>query len=254
MVQLHEMLRLSSVAYTRRERSGAWSRVAEYGDSGFRAGLWIHASTNDAVLSIRGTAGPGDALQDARLLFGREPRAWRHGRTALDQARREMPARGRLALTGHSIGGAFASALGAEQQVPTVTFNAPGMLEALRRSHADAPCPAWVRPGHRQLIDISIRADWIRLLSGPPLGARCLIGPGRSTSLRGAGPRALAETLRHGVRREGLSFVTDSIRNHAVTAFRPFAEAGRGLAWDMNIHRLLPSDASTSLTASPDDS
>ena len=72
MVQLREMLRLSSLVYTRRERSGAWSRVAEYGGSGFRAGLWVHSSTSDAVLSIRGTAGPSDALQDARLLFGRE--------------------------------------------------------------------------------------------------------------------------------------------------------------------------------------
>ena len=229
MVTFGELYRLTVATYTRRAEVGSWERTREFGSLGSsgRSSLWLERDTGEGVLAFPGTASLADVGQDVALLFGVEPRAWRRGREAVRAASALVGETRPLVLTGHSIGGAFASTLGAELELPTATFNAPGMLDALRaRTTA-----SWIAPGRPHVVEFGIRADWIRQLSGPTLGRRYLLGPGsKHVPGRPCGPRGMLSAFLAGLTSRGPRFVRDSLALHAITAFEPYVAAIAGTA------------------------
>lgn len=227
MARLSELLELSALAYTRCTETEGWYRDSSTTRPGFHAVAWVSMETEQTVLSIRGTASARDALQDLRLLFGNEPTAWREGRALVA---RVLERSSRLLLTGHSLGGAYASALGAEYGLPTVTFNAPGMLHALRRAHGER-APEWIVGEQRHILEVVHADDWIHALSGPALGVRRVVGSTGAAKLRGHGPRALLDKMAEGLRRQGLAFVRRSLEVHQIPSLRSEG-AGPELAWE----------------------
>ncbi|QDU65747.1 hypothetical protein Pla86_08120 [Planctomycetes bacterium Pla86] len=221
MPSLCELTKLAASAYTDRRTVGRWRRVRDFGRprDAFRAGLWVRADGAGGVLSVRGTANLASAMEDLKLLLGREPGAWRRGRGAV-AASHALVGR-RLLLTGHSLGGAFASALAREAHLRAVTFNAPGMARALGIS----PGPS----GSGTILNLCVGDDWIRLLSGPGLGLDLSLGPGDAplpTGLRGLAT-AFVQRRRPG---EGITaFIATSIARHRLGAF-PWQAAGSSAA------------------------
>ena len=231
MATLRDLARLAAAAYTRRTQVGRF-RLEPGAPSalGFRSSVWRDELTDERVLCVRGTADPFDMVQDARLLFGREPRAWR---VARDWIERERSSDRSLVLTGHSLGGAFASALGAEFELPTVTFNAPGMVDALARSFD--VLPDWVRPDRANVLNICAAEDWIWRLSGQGLGREhVVLVRGGPPSMRRLGPTGALKALRAARRVHGslAKSVKNALALHAMEAFRPLIQRGEGVDWD----------------------
>ena len=240
MIELQDLLRLATYAYTDRERTGSLERVDGHACPwrGFEASVWRDSRSDEHVVAVRGTQGLRDAYQDVLLLSGRDPSGWRAGEELLERLEVRRPPGARLYLTGHSIGGAFAANLAAKHGIPAVTFNAPGTLYALRRHFAGRALPRWVHEQHTELVDISIGRDWIRQLSGPVLGARVLVG-NTPVELDGWGPAEMVRELRRGFREQGPSFVRRSLRRHAVTAFRDFL-VDEDIPWSRPVTWALP--------------
>jgi len=237
MVRFRDMARLAGAVYKRPAHWIGWDHSLTFrAGRGFYAQLWVQQISGAAVLSIRGTASLGEALQDAALLFGREPRAWRAGRRAVEEARKRIPADGQLHMTGHSIGGAYASAIGARFRIPTVTFNAPGMLEALRRSQAyRTRHPRWMDRIDRHVLNLCIDDDWIRHLSGPGLGVNLVLARRSPAPAHfGQGTAGILKALVHGRRGPGglRGFVQRSLRRHSLRAFTPLLQGDSAFPWD----------------------
>lgn len=210
---LPELARLANAAYTDRTREGRWLRRRTYGGRGaaFHAVLWGRETEGDGVLAVRGTANLTSAYEAARLLLGREPRAWQRGRPALADAAERV--RGELLLTGHSLGGAFASALAMEAGLSAICFNAPGM-RGVRADLAE-------RRGGGHVLNVCHVDDWIWQLSGPGLGVDVSIGDGVARPPVRSGPRGLLDAFRRR-RRSGegyLAFVRRSLDRHRMSAF-----------------------------------
>ena len=224
-VTFREFASLSAAAYASRRIVGRFRREeGAPSGPGYRSYLWHEKASGRRVLCIRGTADPFDMLQDLRLLFGYEPRAWRKSR---EWVARQADQAGDLFVTGHSLGGAFASALGAEFQLPTVTFNAPGMLEALRRSGPVEP--AWVRADQANILNFCVAEDWIWRLSGPGLGrVRTFRLTGSSTLNDVRGPVGAARALYRGRRlqRGWIPAIRSALSRHAMDVFRPLIARG----------------------------
>lgn len=101
-------------------------RGNDYGNSHFFACLY--KVNTKLVISFRGTDGLGDVRPDAQMAFGVVPSQYYSARMAYKSIlasdfvkKNEVDY-----ITGHSLGGGLAQMLGAEFQVPFVTFNAPG--------------------------------------------------------------------------------------------------------------------------------
>lgn len=232
MVVLGELLALSAAAYTQRSRSGRWMLTRRFeGRRGFVATLWGARDSPHVVLSVRGTKRVVDCVQDIRLLLGREPLAWREGRGLLFEARAQRGPRGRLYLTGHSIGGAYASALGAESGTRTVTFNAPGMRAALRRSGSH---DSWLDEQHLSILNVCTNGDFIWRLSGRGLSARTLVLDERQPPTRVAGVRGVVDALRNSGSPGG--FVGRALSRHGL---RAFSCAGARGPWAERVDELL---------------
>ncbi len=209
---------IASATYTERSSEGHWRCVEEYSERGFAAKLWLSSESESAVLGIRGTATPWDALQDLRLLIGREPRSWRKGRAALQRARERCGAGGSVLLTGHSLGGAFAALLAEDQGLPAVTFNAPGIRHVSRARGSEAP-----------IWNVCVRQDWIRHLSGPGPGVTLELDIGGGDPLPPrSGLTGLGSALRQGSRAEGglLRFLRRAVRMHRMGTIRMGLEEG----------------------------
>jgi pimeloyl-ACP methyl ester carboxylesterase len=141
------------------------------------AGLW--------VLAIRGTDEGWDYVPDAEIvanLFESIPIAQLdQSRHALESAQLQAKDH-RLALTGHSLGGALALLLAAKADLPVVTFNAPGV--ALTHVHLDSPydsgfsiAPLYLarallaaREDRPRVLNIRANFDVVSVGTGPQLG------------------------------------------------------------------------------------
>lgn len=218
MVALDELARIAEAAYSKRDRTDAWRRAKTYGGAGSQlaASLWVDPASGVGVLSVRGTASLREALEDLKLLLGFEPGAWRRGRAVVEDARRSLPSGARLYLTGHSIGGAFASALGVEGGLATVTFNAPGMRDVLERSGSTPPGSA------PNVLEVRARHDWISRLSGPQLGRVLDVGPGAPCDPSAVGPVAVVRNLAHARRGRGSLWfsIRRTYRAHSMRVLR----------------------------------
>ena len=109
----------------------------------FYAELYFNGKKKEAAYVIRGTDSNGDFgdyLADLQIGLGQVPHqfaeAERNYQTVKRLAGERFLGDYKLYLTGHSLGGGLASMLSAKQGgVPTVTFNAPGMMFSYIRSH-----------------------------------------------------------------------------------------------------------------------
>ncbi|MFT7486178.1 MAG: hypothetical protein ACI9F9_002033 [Candidatus Paceibacteria bacterium] len=235
MVLLGELLRLSAAAYTRKQVSGRWALSQRFERRrGFVATLWSSTNSDDRVLSVRGTKSVRDGLQDLRLLFGKEPRAWREGRDLLRIVQAQLESSTQLYLTGHSIGGAYASAMGAQSSLQTVTFNAPGMRDALVRSNGHAD---WLEQDFPHVLNVCSSADFIWRLSGPGVSSSRMILRGhRSSSIQRTGIRGVLDAWRE--EKAPRRFFQNAMRCHGLHSFSLSEPGG---PWRRDVTALLAS-------------
>lgn len=140
MASVRDLAKLSALAYQPSILNyNDWNKIHTYGSYtgvGFSAGLYVNKKLNEAVFAIRGTDGNAkdmdDFLADLSFAFRRKPEQFHEASKAfiLAKALTDVSLRRdhTLYLTGHSLGGALASLVSAENRgLPTVTFNSPGM-------------------------------------------------------------------------------------------------------------------------------
>lgn len=101
----------------------------------------LYKVNNKQVISFRGTDGIGDVKPDAQMLFGVVPNQYYSARSAYKAILNSRYVKKREVdyLTGHSLGGGLAQMIGAEFQVPFVTFNAPGTKRSYRELGKGVP-------------------------------------------------------------------------------------------------------------------
>jgi hypothetical protein len=122
---------------------GDWRLAEGYGDEqgrGFFAGLY--GSGTLWALAMRGTNEAYDIAPDAQIALGEVPCQMPQAEIAWQRAMRRNIGSGKLALTGHSLGGALACLIAAKSGLPCVTFNAPGVARSYAASISNAARPA----------------------------------------------------------------------------------------------------------------
>lgn len=137
MASVHDLCLLSSAVYdtdggATAGKSGRWvTKRPPFGnaDSGFYAVLF--QAGYETVFAIRGTdfTQGSDLGADLELAVGSVPHQFPKADTAF-KAALQFNGNRPMYLTGHSLGGGLASMLGAKHKMPTVTFNAPGMMRS----------------------------------------------------------------------------------------------------------------------------
>lgn len=103
--------------------------------SGFQASAYFNPQTGQLVVAYAGTdpGQSGDIKNDLQIglgqIPGQVPQAQQFYNAAVTAANSQaVPGQSvSSSITGHSLGGGLAQIIGAQQGVPTVTFNAPGM-------------------------------------------------------------------------------------------------------------------------------
>jgi hypothetical protein len=124
-----------------------------------------------------------DLVDDATILLGWVSRQMSSARTAL-RSSRESVNRGlgrKICLTGHSLGGGLAALIAAQEDLPCVTFNAPGTNRSLTAHYIKnvtggpyfAPMirittPHEVKDG--RILNIRARFDVVSVGTGPAVG------------------------------------------------------------------------------------
>jgi hypothetical protein len=94
---------------------------------GYHATLYVRESDHQSLLIIRGTDDLYDGLiDDVQIAFGDVPRQV----TAAYNTVAKVGVRQNLYIAGHSLGGALAILVGARLNLPVVSFNAPGVMDA----------------------------------------------------------------------------------------------------------------------------
>ncbi len=147
MASVFELTKLSSMVYNNTKITfQGWVRRYYYGHptgKNFYAGLYLNQKKKEAAYVIRGTDTNddwGDYLANLQIGLGRVPHQFQEAKKYYDIARnviaREVGDNVRFYLAGHSLGGGLVSLLSAKQGgLPTVTFNASGMVHAYAASH-----------------------------------------------------------------------------------------------------------------------
>ncbi len=88
---------------------------------------------DDVVIAYRGTDSPLDILvDDLQIALKQVPKQKNKALSFYNQVMKtekgQLSTNVNIVITGHSLGGALAQLVGAEKNVETITFNAPGML------------------------------------------------------------------------------------------------------------------------------
>jgi hypothetical protein len=171
-----------------------WKRVQDYGPSqlrlfglkfdlsGFAAALFRHEARGEHVFAVRGTNQLFWDLivDDQQIAVGDVPRQFRDAMQAFFQARKES-AHTRFYLTGHSLGGGLAMLLAADNELPLVTFNAPGIAGVYRdpidrffplrlRAALRGQIVTWTRRDDRHVMHIRAEHDPVSFLTSPKPG------------------------------------------------------------------------------------
>lgn len=154
-------------------------------DSNFFAA--VYEVQEKIVLCFRGTDGVGDVQPDAQMYFGDVPSQYHSSKLAYKMALQSIERKSKEIdyLTGHSLGGGLAQMIGAEFEVPFVTFNAPGTKRSYKGLgkdstgvHGDISMSGFSnRVGNSQCMSISskwlnVRAngDVVSRATGPHIG------------------------------------------------------------------------------------
>ncbi len=143
MASIYELVTLSGMAYdSTRTTFANWERIDKHGypfGYGFYAELYKNIERKEAVIAIRGTDGGdkdwSDFRSDLQIGLGQIPSQLKDANKAYEHflytTKFHLGDIYNLYLTGHSLGGGLASLLSAKHNgLPTVTFNAPGMLRS----------------------------------------------------------------------------------------------------------------------------
>ena len=121
----------SSKTIQLKQSSVVWNRTQRWSDGAFFAALYTKAG-GDSVLAYRGTDDAVDVLMDDRdVAFGQVPPS---ASDAVNVA--GGLAKGKVILTGHSLGGALSIITAGRFGLPAVTFNAPGVMNSCVRANA----------------------------------------------------------------------------------------------------------------------
>lgn len=105
--------------------------------TGFEAAAY-RSTTGKIIISYRGTDSPLDILVDGYLatnhFISQVSKAEEFFLAVIEQYCKNADGTydtSKVTLTGHSLGGALAQVIGAENNITTYTYNAPGMLDSL---------------------------------------------------------------------------------------------------------------------------
>jgi len=161
-----------------------WIKVSQSGNpsgDGFYSVIFRNKSTSEFVLGIRGTDGDSkdlsDFMSDAQLATGHTPSQLAATKQAYDKAKGlagELAGGNyKLYLTGHSLGGGLASLLSASKGgLPTVTFNAPGMMRSYVGGYI-IPLVGYYNLSYvktNKMIHIRATGDVVSRATGPHIG------------------------------------------------------------------------------------
>lgn len=128
---------LADAVYSfKNKQVGIWELIEEESkDSGMQAGLYSNRDTGELVLAFRGTEACDfscsfdehkesflDIAADALLTFGKDGPQFRHAFEFTEEVVTRYPDR-RITVTGHSLGGGLAQAVGATFSLETFVFN-----------------------------------------------------------------------------------------------------------------------------------
>ena len=147
MASVFELAKLSSMAYdSTKTIFQNWVQKRNFGipsGKGFYAELYFNTKKKEAAYVIRGTDTGGDwadYLSDLQVGMGQVPDQFTRAAKGFEESK--QMAKGvflddyKIYLTGHSLGGGLASLLSAKHGgLPTVTFNAPGMMMSYVHSY-----------------------------------------------------------------------------------------------------------------------
>lgn len=144
MATVFELANLANMAYDSSKITyGSWSFRERYGNpsgKGFYAELYHNAGRREAAFVMRGTDGEAgdwrDVVADIQIANGKVPYQLSQAERAFNNAKNRLTNSTRVYLSGHSLGGGLSSLLAAKMGgLPTVTFNAPGMMRSYISSH-----------------------------------------------------------------------------------------------------------------------
>lgn len=144
MASVYELANLSNMAYDASKITFSnWSFRERYGNPtgmGFYAELYHNSDKREAAFVIRGTDGETgdwkDVLADLQIALGKVPYQLFQAERSFNNAKGSLTGNVKFYLSGHSLGGGLASLLSAKMGgLPTVTFNAPGMMRSYISSH-----------------------------------------------------------------------------------------------------------------------
>ncbi len=145
---VRDLAKLSLMAYfPKQDKYRDWKQIEYFGNEsgmGFGAALFINEPHNEAVLAFRGTdfdqRDIKDIMANLSIAFSAKPAQFQSAMDAYEKSvsrcelefGEEKPHT--LYLAGHSLGGALASLVSANNGFPpTVTFNSPGMKRTQTR-------------------------------------------------------------------------------------------------------------------------
>ncbi|CAF1259611.1 unnamed protein product [Adineta ricciae] len=154
-----EFAELSSVTYckSRLSQLSSWLFIAEFDDNTDNTGYYgiavRHNRTNEVVIAHRGTTfdiNTASLLADYQLFLRKTPEQFRIARQFTNEIRNrnELGRSGIVWHTGHSLGGAIAEFLVANETLSkqqtlsfAVTFDSPGILEIIEEYHYRSETP-----------------------------------------------------------------------------------------------------------------
>lgn len=138
MISAAEFAQLSLRVYEPKPThpTGGWYRIMQQKlSSGFFAATFYKQGTNQYVVAFRGTepTDTGDLTADMDIARKTLPRQYPEAIAFASDSISKLKIRD-FAFTGHSLGGALATIVGAGTGKLTVAFNGPGMKKALANS------------------------------------------------------------------------------------------------------------------------
>ncbi|RAU18118.1 hypothetical protein DN062_10080 [Nitrincola tibetensis] len=144
MPSLLDLAKACETSYKTEPKLSSWVALHEYGPrpSGFFGVLFrrqLEDGIFENILAYRGTDGllDGDMASNRDILRGRMVRQYPDALAALRDALKQSEGH-KLYITGHSLGGGLAALCSVDKwrrgvrDLPTVTFNAPGVMRSAR--------------------------------------------------------------------------------------------------------------------------